>query len=192
MINAQDGEFDTTTNDTEANQDSYEHDTESTTEDTEAPDTAPEADETVSVSRSELEKLRRESAAAKRLREKASKESSSKGSDKSDSPYDQELIERTFLAAQAGINDPDVQDEAIRLARKFDMNITQAIKDDDIKTRLANLQKQMTAKRAVAKDSAGSSAQNKGVDYWVQKFQKDGSLPPESKLAAQVLDKLAG
>jgi hypothetical protein len=189
MQNAEERDIDTT-NDTEDTT-TYEQDTTESSETTEAPDTTPETDENVTVAKSELDKLRREAAAAKRLREKTSRESGEKGGEKSDTPeYDKELIERTFLAAQAGINDPDVQDEAIRLARKFDMNITQAIKDEDIKTRLANLQKQMQAKKAVAKDSAGASAQNKGMDYWVAKFKKDGTLPTDQKILAKMMEHL--
>lgn len=194
MINANPGDIDTTNDDVlEDNVDDHAVEPEESTEQTsEASDDEPSDDETVSLSRTELEKLRREAAAAKRLREK-SKQGSEKGSDEGAAPqYDQELIERTFLAAQLGIQDPDVQDEAIRLAKKFGMNINQAVKDDDIKTRLSNLQKRKEAQRAVAKEAKGSAATNKGVEYWVSKFQRDGSLPDDPKLQSQVLDKLAG
>jgi hypothetical protein len=171
-----------------------EHDTEQETETVEPQDDTEETteDDSISVNRADYEKLQREAAAAKRLREKASKQSEKSGQEgnQSEEKYDQELIERTFLAAQLGIQDADVQDEAIRLARKFDMSISSAVKDDDIKTRLESLQKQKQAKQAMAKNSNGTATQNKGVDYWVARYKKDGSLPDDSKMIAQVMDKL--
>jgi hypothetical protein len=148
-------------------------------------------DESVSVSRTEYDKLRREAAAAKRLREKG-RESGKESSGKEASPqYDQELIERTYLASMGGINDPDIQDEALKMARKLNMTVTELVKDEFVKDRLAFLQKQKVARRAVDKGNTGSTTQQKGVDYWVKKYKQDGSMPTDPKVLSQMLDRLA-
>lgn len=148
-------------------------------------------DESVSVSRTEYDKLRREAAAAKRLREKG-RESGEKSSGKEARPqYDQELIERTYLASMGGINDPDIQDEALKMARKLNMTVTELVKDEFVKDRLAFLQKQKVARRAVEKGSTGSATQQKGVEYWVKKYKQDGSMPSDPKILSQMMDRLA-
>ena len=154
-------------------------------------DTDSAEDESVSVSRTEYDKLRREAAAAKRLREKG-REGGKENRGKEASPqYDQELIERTYLASMGGINDPDIQDEALKMARKLNMTVTELVKDEFVKDRLAFLQKQKVARRAVDKGSTGSTTQQKGVDYWVKKYKQDGSMPSDPKVLSQMLDRLA-
>jgi hypothetical protein len=144
--------------------------------------------ETVSISRAELDKYKREAAAAKRLRE-----SRGKVSEKSteSTEYDQDLIERTFLAAQASIIDPEVQDEAIRLARKFGMPITQAVKDVDISMRLRSMQEQRKAQRSVAKGTSGSTTQARGVEWYAKQYKEKGILPEDRKMVSKILDYLA-
>jgi hypothetical protein len=149
-----------------------------------------DVDEQVTISKSELDKLRRESFAAKRLREgkgkEGSKESNEKGSD-----YDKEMIERTFIAVHGKIEDSEVQDEAIRLARKFDMSVPDAMKDPDIKLRLDNLQKQKKARQAIAGQTGSAKNNNRGVDYHVEQYKTKGILPNDPAIIAKVLDKLA-
>ena len=71
-----------------------------------------DSDETVSISKIELDKLRREAFAAKRLRDRKGKneEASKEGSEESTS-FDKEMIERTFIAVHAKVDDPEAQDE---------------------------------------------------------------------------------
>lgn len=146
--------------------------------------------ETVTISKSELDKLKRESFAAKRLREKksaeGSKESVEKGSD-----FDKEMIERTFIAVHAKVDDPEAQDEVIRLARKFDMSVSDAVKDPDIKLRIENLQKQKKARQAVAGQTGSAKNNNRGVDYHVEQYKTKGVLPSDPSMIAKVLEKLA-
>jgi hypothetical protein len=156
-------------------------------------DTGATDEETVSVSRAEYAKLQREAAAAKRLRERREKgdqESREEGSANLDKAFI-EQVERLTLS-QAGITDPDVQDEALRLAKKLGMNAVQVSRDNDIKSILAAKQKAKVAQKSVASSQAAAASQNKGVDYWVAKYQRDGSLPEDRKILAQLMDKLAG
>jgi len=148
-------------------------------------------EDSISVSRAEYQKLQRESAAAKRLREKASKQGSQESKERPE--LDQELISRTYLAAQAGIKDKEVQDEALRLAEKFGMNIAEAVSDSDISTRLTNLQKRKEAQKAVAKSTGGSTSRTKDTAYYLSYFKQHGDFPAgtPSSMIAKVAGELA-
>ena len=148
--------------------------------------------DTVQVSRSEYEKLQREAAAAKRLRDKTSKEEGGKESPSKGS-FDQELIARTYLAAQAGITDKEVQNEALRLANKFGMNIAEAMDDADISTRLKTLQKQKATQNAIAKGTGGSATRTKDASYYLTYFKQHGDFPEGTPTAmiARVTQDLA-
>jgi hypothetical protein len=169
----------------------YEADT--TTEDdgdaTEESETAETSEETVTISKSDYDKIRREAAAAARLRGKG-KESGKENSRESTQSYDQDLIARTFLAAQAGINDPEVQDEALRLAKKFDMPIDQAMKDADIEMRVKNLQKQQQAKAGIAGGNGAGGVKSRSVEQYTNEFRKTGKLPDDPRLVSKILDEL--
>jgi hypothetical protein len=150
-----------------------------------------EDDESISVDRREYEKLRREASAARRLREKISRQDFEKG-DTETTTLDQELIARTFLAAQAGITDKEVQHEALRLADKFGMNIAQAMDDPDISLRLKNLQKQKEAKKAIAKSTGGSASRQKDASYYKSYFKQHGDFPDgtPNAMIVKVMDSL--
>ena len=111
----------------------------------------------------------------------------------SNSNYDQELVNRTYLAAQADIKDRDVQDEALRLADKFGMSIAKAMDDPDISTRLKNMQKQKQSEAAIAKTTGGSQRTTKDVDFYVTYFNKHGDFPADatSEMIAKATGKLA-
>lgn len=153
-------------------------------------ETGEDDSETVTISKSELDKLRRESFAAKRLREKKATEGSKEGSEKG-ADFDKEMIERTFIAVHAKVDDPDAQDEVIRLARKFDMSVADAVKDPDIKQRIENLQKQKKVRQAVAGQTGSAKNNNRGVDYHVEQYKTRGVLPSDPSMIAKVLEKLA-
>jgi hypothetical protein len=152
---------------------------------------ADEADETVTLNRADYEKLQREIAANARLRKEA-KERSQKSDDKGEesSQLDRDLIDRTYLAAQAGVKDMDVQDEALRLAKKFGMSVVEALKDPDISSRLENLQKRKKAQAAIAGSTGGAKVANKGMDYYVSEFKNKGTLPDDPKIVAKMMDYL--
>jgi hypothetical protein len=172
-------------------EETYEADT--TTEDdgeeSEESETEDASEETVTISKSDYDKIRREAAAAARLRGKG-KESGKKDSEESTQGYDQNLIARTFLAAQAGINDPDVQDEALRLAKKFDMPIDQAMKDSDIAQRVKNLQKQQLAKTGIAGSNGAGGVKSRSIEQHTNEFKKTGKLPDDPRLVSKILDEL--
>jgi hypothetical protein len=169
----------------------YEADT--TTEDggdeTEESKTTETSEETVTISKSDYDKIRREAAAAARLRGK-DKKSGKEDSQETTQGYDQELIARTYLAAQAGIQDPEVQDEALRLAKKFDMPIDQAMRDSDIAQRVKNLQRQQIAKAGITGGNGAGGVKSRSVEQHTNEFRKTGKLPDDPKLVSQILDEL--
>lgn len=180
MINAEQEE-DVTTED-------YETDTstEETTETAEESETTDVAEETVTINKSDYEKLQRGLARKARLDGKGKEDSK----EVSEASYDQDLIARTYLAAQAGVTDPEVQDEALRLATKFGMKIDQAMRDSDISTRLKNLQKQKLTQAGIAGNGGVNAAKPRSVDQYVSEFNKTGKLPDDPKLVTKILDAL--
>lgn len=150
-------------------------------------------DDTIQVSKAEFEKYKREAFAAKRLRERTEKGNKESGQESVAPSLDQELIARTFLAAQAGITDKEVQNEALRLAQKFGMNIAQAMDDADVMTRIKNLQKQKQTQQAIAKQTGGSATRTKDVSYYLAHFKQHGDFPAgtPSSMIAKVTHALA-
>ena len=148
-------------------------------------------DDTIALGRGEYEKLRREASVAKRLREKVKRYDSEKHNVEAPA-LDQELIARTFLSAQSGITDKEVQNEALRLADRFGMNIAEAMDDPDISIRLKNLQKQKEAKRAVARSTGGSASRAKDISYYKSYFKQHGDFPDETpnEMIVKVMDSL--
>lgn len=168
------------------------NDTEETVDEPEESESDVSDEETVTLNKSEYEKLKRGLARKARLEGKeGSKESSKKDSGESTQSYDQDLIARTFLAAQAGVTDPDVQDEALRLAKKFDMRIDEAIRDADISARLKNLTKQKEAKAGIAGNGGNAVAKARSIDYYVTQFKRTNELPDDPRLVSKILDELA-
>lgn len=162
---------------------SSEGETEETTEEQASSD---DAEETVTISKSDYERIQRGLARKARIE--------SKGKEKSTSEegvgLDHDLISRTFLAAQAGITDADVQDEALRLANKFGMKIDQAIKDPDISTRIKNLQKQKQTQAGIAGGSGNAAGKPRSIEQYTAEFKKTGKLPDDPRLVSKILDEL--
>lgn len=170
-------------------EETYETDTDSEETGDEPEESAPEqvAEEVVTIPKDEFERLKRGLARKARIE--------SKGKDKADSQeseggYDQDLISRTFLAAQAQIIDPDVQDEALRLANKFGMKIDQAMKDPDIATRLKNLQKQKQTQAGIAGNGGVNVAKPRSIEQYTAEYKKTGKLPDDPRLVSKILDEL--
>jgi hypothetical protein len=162
-------------------------DTEETGEATEESEAEQADEEVVTIPKDEFERLKRGLARKARIE--------SKGKDKGDSKeseggYDQDLISRTFLAAQAQIVDPDVQDEALRLANKFGMKIDQAMKDPDIATRLKNLQKQKQIQAGISGNGGVNVAKPRSIDQYTAEYKKTGKLPDDPRIVSKILDQL--
>lgn len=190
MINANDEEVRDDLEINETNDDEGTTDS-NVAEESEEHEDAETVEETVSISRTELEKLRRESAAAKRLRER--KESTKESTQEGAPQYDQAFIEQveTLTLSNAGISNADVQDEARRLAKKTNQTLIELLRDNDIKSLLLSKQKSKAAQRTVAGNTGGAAVSNKGLDYYIAQYKKTGELPDDNKLVAQIVDALA-
>lgn len=193
MINANDEEREVVLEDNEMDDENGTDDGDSSQESEEhgsEEEVGEDDSETVTISKSELDKLRRESFAAKRLREKKSEQGSKEGS-KETQDFDKEMIERTFIAVHAKVDDVEAQDEVIRLARRFDMSVADAVKDPDIRQRIENMQKQKKARQAVAGQTGSAKNNNRGIDYHVEQYKTKGVLPSDPSTIAKILEKMA-
>lgn len=166
-------------------EDTYETDTstEDVGETTEESETIDVAEETVTINKSDYEKLQRGLARKARIESKEKQDSNPQA-------FDQDLISRTYLAAQAGVTDPEVQDEALRLANKFGMKIDQAMRDPDISTRLKNLQRQKQTQAGIAGNGGQNVAKPRSIEHYVAEFKKTNKLPDDPKLVSKILDEL--
>ena len=70
------------------------------------------------------------------------------------------------------------------------MTVVEALKDDDISSRLENLQKKKKAQQAVAGSTGGAKNTQKGMDYYVAQFKQNGTLPDDPKIVARMMDHL--
>lgn len=146
--------------------------------------------ETVTISKTDLDKLKREAFAAKRLRDRKGKgEDGSKES--TETEFDKEMIERTFIAVHAKVDNQEAQDEVIRLAKKFGMSVAEAVKDPDVKLRIENIQKQAKARQAIAGQTGSGKNNNRGIDYHVEQYKTKGVLPSDPSTVAKILEKMA-
>lgn len=178
---------------TETNEE-YGDDQESTEEDSVPEQEQEQEEEQVDwQARYEEERQARERAERAIEKNKRKAKESKPQEQESNSNHDQELVNRTYLAAQADIKDKDVQNEALRLAEKFGMSIAEAVEDPDISTRIKNMQKQKQSEAAIAKTSGGSQRTTKDVNYYVSYFNKHGDFPADtpSSMIAKVTGKLA-
>lgn len=103
-----------------------------------------------------------------------------------------DLVERTYLSAN-GYKDRAVQDEVMRLAKKFDMSVDEAMQDADIKERADKLVKAKEAERSISKGTGGSSVKTKGVSYYLAYFKQHGDFPANTsaEMISKVTDELA-
>ena len=176
----------------ETTNEDYGNDTEST-EENDVQEQEESQEEVDWQARYEEERQARERAERAIEKNKRKAKESKPQEQESNSNYDQDLINRTYLAAQADIKDRDVQDEALRLADKFGMSIAKAMDDPDISTRLKNMQKQKQSEAAITKTSGGSQRTTKDVDFYVTYFNKHGDFPADatSEMIAKATGKLA-
>jgi hypothetical protein len=135
---------------------------------------------------SQIERLKREKA---ELQAKLAERSGETGDAKANT--NTALIERTYLAAN-GYKDKEVQAEILRLAKKFDLSVDEALEDADIKRRADALLTERKAARSVAPGTGGTRQTTRDVDYWTKRLADKGEQAPTAEMRAQVLKKLAG
>jgi uncharacterized protein YdiU (UPF0061 family) len=114
--------------------------------------------------------------------------------DQSGGEANPDLVKRTYLAAN-GIEDEDAQQEVIRLADKFDLEVDKALEDEDIKRRADAIVEKKQAKQSVASGQEGGDggATKKDADYYQREFEKNGEFPDDTprEMIAEVTERLA-
>jgi hypothetical protein len=153
-----------------------------------------EADDSTDVE-AELAKARAEAkkweAIAKRKAKRA--EEASAEAPASPAQLDQELINLTYknYLGGLGITNPSVQDEAISLAKKMGMAVSQIQSDPAVMEILQTKQKIAVANNAIAKGTGGSALRKKDVDYLASQVAQGKSIDKISgKDAVALLKKL--
>ena len=108
---------------------------------------------------------------------------------------DQDLINLTYknYLGGLGITNASVQDEAISLAKKMGMAVSQLQADPAIMEILKAKQKVAQTNNAMTKGTGGSALKRKDTDYYAQKVANGGTLDKISgKDAVALLNKLKG
>lgn len=157
-------------------------------EDDASEDDGDESDEAKDRAESQIDRLKREKAELKEKLDKAGE-----GKDEGGKEFSSELVERTYLASN-GIKDREAQEEVMRLAKKFDMQVDEALEDSDIKSRADSIIKRKQAKQSVAGGGGGKGGStSKDVDYYRRQFEKTGDFPDDTPadMIAEVTEELA-
>jgi regulator of protease activity HflC (stomatin/prohibitin superfamily) len=131
-------------------------------------------------------------AIAKRKAKKA-EEAGATQAPASPAQLDQELINLTYknYLGGLGITNPSVQDEAINLAKKMGMAVSQIQSDPAVMEILQTKQKMAVANSALAKGTGGSALRKKDVDYLASQVAQGKSIEKISgKDAVALLKKL--
>jgi hypothetical protein len=171
-------------------------DSEDEEEDDSEGDSEEEGDK-VTISKEELSQLKGDSAIYNRLKKQGRIKPSKKGSSKtekvdSESSASNDLAERGFLASY-GYKDKADQDEIRKLAKNFGLDLSDAIHDEQIISRVEHLQKKRKTKTATSvktKVKTGTGGSKKTAQWYVD----NGKMPDakkQPKLFGQVQDLMA-
>lgn len=93
-----------------------------------------------------------------------------------------DMMAKAFLASTYDIKETDAQDEAIRLADKFDMSVDELMDDPDYRSKITGLQKRLVQNRKVASNTGGASQRKKNAEYYAEYFKKHQSFPEDLSL----------
>lgn len=120
--------------------------------------------------KAQIERLKEEN---RRLKEEARKQARGEkvGATNTD------MMAKAFLAATYDIKEPDAQEEALRLADKFEMSVDELMEDPDYKQRISGLQKRIVQQRRVAANTGGAAQRKKGAEYAADYFKKHNEFP---------------
>lgn len=124
--------------------------------------------------KAQIERLKEEN---KRLKEEKRKlERTGKATQSTD------IMAKAFLASTYDIKESDAQDEAIRLADKFDMSIDELMEDPDYRDKISSIQKRIVNQRKVSANTGGASQRKKDASYVADYFKKNQTFPEGTSL----------
>ncbi len=127
---------------------------------------------------------------AERAIEKAKK----KGKiEKHEEVSDPDRLNRLELKAD-GVTESEDQDYILRIAKADGVDVSDVLADkekyDFVQDKLARNKRQRQSAQATPRGNNRTNTQVDEVQMWVNKYQKDGSLPDSMALTAKVLDAL--
>ena len=134
----------------------------------------------------QIERLKEEN---KRLKEEARK-ARREGVNTSNT----DMMAKAFLAATYDIKEPEAQEEALRLADKFDTTVDELMNDPDYRDKIRGMQKRLINQRKVAASSGNGATSKRGAEYYAEYFKKHDSFPADTPLEmrAKAVDLIAG
>lgn len=123
----------------------------------------------------QIARLKEENRKLKEAKRKAERESKvgSSGTD---------MMAKAFLAATHDIKEPDAQEEALRLADKFDMSVDEFMEDPDYRQKITGMQKRIVQNRKVAANTGGAAQRKKDAGYVADYFKKNNDFPQGTSL----------
>lgn len=136
--------------------------------------------------KAQIERLKEENKRLKEEKRKAERgQVDGKGTD---------MMAKAYLAATFDIKESDAQEEALRLADKFEMSVDELMEDADYRERITNLQKRIVQTRKVSANTGGAAQRKKDAAYYADYFKKNQSFPEGLSLEMkdQALDHLSG
>lgn len=137
--------------------------------------------------KAQIERLKEENRRLKEENRKAKKENGL-------SPTSTDIMAKAFLAATHDIKESEAQEEALRLADKFEMTVDELMEDPDYRQRITGIQKRLVNQRKVAASSGGAAARKKGAEYAAEYFKKNHAFPEGTSLEvrSKALDLISG
>lgn len=136
---------------------------------------------------SQIDRLKEENKRLKEENRKARKEGSLSSSST-------DMMAKAFLAATYDIKESEAQEEALRLADKFDTTVDELMEDFDYRDKILRMQKSIINQRKVAASSGNAAARKKGAEYAAEYFKKHNEFPKDASLEvrAKAADIVAG
>ena len=143
----------------------------------------------------ELAKARAEAKKWEAIAKRKAKKAEEASTPDTPQSLDQDLINLTYknYLGGLGITNQSVQDEAISLAKKMGMAVSQLQSDPAIMEILKAKQKVAQTNNAMTKGTGGAALKRKDADYYASKVANGGTLDSISgKEAVELLRKLKG
>lgn len=136
---------------------------------------------------SQIDRLKEENKRLKEENRKAKKEGSLSSSST-------DMMAKAFLAATYDIKESEAQEEALRLADKFEMSVDELMEDVDYRARINSLQKRIVNQRKVAANQGNATSSKKGAEHAAAYFKKHQEFPEGTSLEvrSKAIDIIAG
>lgn len=87
-----------------------------------------------------------------------------------------------------GIEEKDEIDFVHKQMLKWDMPLTDVLKDEDVQSKLKAMRIEREVKGAMPSSTRRSGGQVDNIDYWIAKYERTGELPEDFELRSAVVN----